>query len=187
MKYLKLFFFSALTFLLVGCEELGIEVTTVKGYWESKKYEDGCYYTMRLDDNDKFCYYLMVTDSTYAEKLEGTWLCKDDTISLYTQKSSADLLIKTLSQNTMTLQTRKKNYIIMSRVPNADFYEVLELKGGFWWFVYLTYSLLGLIFLASAVWHFFKWLGKILWELKKWLGRLIKQINVDTETKGSKK
>lgn len=187
MKYLKLFFFSALTFLLVGCEELGIEVTTVKGYWESKKYEDGGYYTMRLDDNDKFCFYLMVTDSTCAEKYEGTWLCKDDTISLYTQKSSADLLIKTLSQNTMTLQTRKKNYIIMSRVPNADFYEVLELKGGFWWFVSKTFFLLlGLISLTYA-WLFFKWLGRILWELKKWLGRLIKQIKVYTETKGSKK
>ena len=164
-KYLKLFFFSALTFLLVGCEELGIEVTTVKGYWESNKLENGYYYTMRLDD-DQFSFCLMVTDSTYSTKLEGTWLCKDDTISLYTQeKGSMDIFVKKLTQNTMTIQMGNNNYLIMSRVPNADFLEVVELKkSGFWWFVCIL-GLLESLFICLFI-----------WEVLKWLGRMIKKI-----------
>ena len=138
MKYLTLFSFLVLTLLLVGCDALGIEVTTVKGYWESNKFMNGLYCALRLDD-DKFSLYAMVTDSTYSKKWEGTWLCKDDTISLYTQeKGSTDIIIKKLSQNSMTLQTDGKNYLIMSRVPNAEFDEVLKLKGGFWYYVYIT-------------------------------------------------
>lgn len=169
MKYLKLFSFLALTFLLVGCEALGIEITTVKGYWESNKFENGDYCTMRLD-NDKFSFYVMATDSTYSEKLEGTWLCKDDTISLYTQeKGSIDIFVKKLTQNTMTLQMRDKDYLIMSRVPKAGFIEVLELKRGFWYFVYVCIMFVYYLWYCLLIWLF-------IWEALKWLGRMIKKL-----------
>lgn len=162
MKYLKLFSFLALTFLLVGCEALGIEITTVKGYWESNKFENGDYCTMRLD-NDKFSFYAMVTDSTYSEKLEGTWLCKDDTISLYTQeKGSIDIFVKKLTQNAMTLQVGDKDYLIMSRVPKAGLVEVLELKGGFWYFVFLCIGIVDLIMLVLLGISILKWLGRMI-------------------------
>lgn len=165
----KIFSLLVLTFLLVGCEELGIEVTTVKGYWESNKFENGDYCTMRLDD-DKFSFYVMATDSTYSEKLEGTWLCKDDTISLYTQeKGPIDIFVKKLTQNAMTLQMRNKNYLIMSRIPNAGFVEVLKLKGGFWYYAYNSAMFILCLFIGGAI-------LSVLLEVLKWLGRMIKKI-----------
>lgn len=169
MKYLKFLDLLALTFLLVGCESLGIEVTTIKGYWESNKFENGDYCALRLD-NEKFSFYVMVTDSTYSEKLEGTWLCKDDTISLYTQeKGPIAIFVKKLTQNAMTLQMENKNYLIMSRVPKAGFDEVLELKGGFWYYVYNGIMFIFGLFILSAI-------LTGLWEALKWLGRTIKKI-----------
>lgn len=165
MKYLKLFSFLALTFLLVGCEALGIEITTVKGCWKSNKFENGDYYTMRLDD-DKFIL-SMITDSTYSEKLEGTWLCKDDTISLYTQeKGSIDIFVKKLTQNEMTLQMGDKDYLIMSRVPNANFLEVLRLKGGFWYSIWFSaivcIELYIFVLFPILIWKALIWLGRII-------------------------
>lgn len=112
----------------------------------------------------------MVTDSTYSEKLEGTWLCKDDTISLYTQeKGPIAIFVKKLTQNAMTLQMENKNYLIMSRVPKAGFDEVLELKGGFWYYVYNDIMFIFGLFILSAI-------LTGLWEALKWLGRTIKKI-----------
>lgn len=165
MKYLMIFGLLALTSSLLVVCALGIEVTTIKGYWESNKFENGDYCALRLD-NEKFSFYVMVTDSTYSEKLEGTWLCKDDTISLYTQeKGPIVIFVKKLTQNAMTLQMENKNYLIMSRVPKAGFDEVLELKRGFWYYVYngMKLFLLGGILTG-------------LWETLKWLGRTIKKI-----------
>ena len=118
-----------------------IEVTTVKGYWESHEFENGDYFFMHLDD-DKFEFYVLVNDSTYRDKWEGSWQCKGDTIKLYTEKGIKNLAIYNLTQNTMTIHMGENKYLVMSRIyakSNADdsdkFWEVFELKGGFWYYI----------------------------------------------------
>lgn len=126
--------------LLEHLDSFGVEVTTIKGKWQSEKFENDGYYSLQISDNGYFDFYAMATDTTYSKYIHGTWLNNKDTISLYSQgKSKEVLIIEGLSMNTMTIKTGK-NYLIMTRQyndPNAKFLEVLKLKKGLWYYVYI--------------------------------------------------
>ena len=85
MKHLKYFLIIAFMPLLVGCDMLGIEITTIKGHWQSNKYENGEYTILELGDGT-FDIMQMVTDSTYSERTNGTWINKGDTITLFANR-----------------------------------------------------------------------------------------------------
>ena len=118
--------------LLVGCEFLGIEITTIKGHWQSNKSENGGYYTLKFED-ETFDFYAKGTTSTY--QTSGTWANKGDTITLLSHKKAPmDIIVRQLSMNTMTIQVGKK-CIIMSRIykdTDDKFMEDFALKKGFW-------------------------------------------------------
>ena len=131
MKYLK--YFIAITFpvLFASCE-----VTTVKGTWVSEKFDDGYFFKMLFLD-DEFTIYKMDTDSTYSNKMFGSWVENGDTISLYSQKEGNTIfVIEQLTQNNMTIYVDNQ-YLIMERTHPIEFMDILELKGGFWWYVYI--------------------------------------------------
>ena len=142
--------------LTFNWESLGVEITTIKGNWQSEKLNDGSYNTIRLSNNGDFDSYRMVTDTTYSKYVHGTWLNKGDTISLYSQgKDREDLIIIQLSTDKMTVKVGY-DYFIMTRKYNVDpvyyeffehynldgfheslkFYELVELKGeGIWYWI----------------------------------------------------
>lgn len=170
MKYLKYVLPIVFIPLFVSCELLGLEVKTIKGNWQSDKFDNGDFCTVQFDD-DKFVFYVMVTDSTYSERIDGLWISKGDTIVLYSQnKGTVEVIVKYLSMNTMAIQEGKK-YIIMSRIyddPNDKFMEVLELKGGFWYLIYQVFMSILILFLVCGI---LGWLT----EAVKWLVKVIRK------------
>lgn len=152
-----------------------IEVTTVKGYWESHEFENGIPYMMHLAEDT--CVFV---DPINLEIWKGSWQCKGDTIKLYTEKGIKNLAIYNLTQNTMTIHMGENKYLVMSRIyakSNADdsdkFWEVFELKGGFWY--YICYFVHGICYIGLCLCT----IGGIccaLWEGVKLLGRMMKKI-----------
>lgn len=172
MKTTKIFLVIVFTPLLISCELLGIEVTTVKGNWKSGTFDDGSFYKMQFDD-DKFVFYTMVTDSTYSERIDGTYNMHGDTITLYSEKRGVtDFIVQILSMNTMTIQYGKK-ILIMSRIykdPNDKFLEVLELKkNGFWYFILKVLEFVLCIFYISVIYM-------LITKAVKWLVKMIKKL-----------
>lgn len=138
--------------LFVGCELLGIEVTTIKGNWVSNKFDNGEFCKVQFDD-DKFVFYVMATDSTYSKRIDGLWTSKGDTITLYQNKGSmVEIFVKHLSMNNMVLQV-DEDYITMSRTyndPDYKFMEVWKLKGGFLYALFIVFSIgFGLMIIYS--------------------------------------
>lgn len=129
------------TFMLTSCEELGIEVTTFKGKWRSAKSANGEYIDMLINKNGTFDLYTMINDSTYSKRINGTWTNKEDTISLFAQgEGKATLIIEQLTMDRMTVEGNKE-YTIFTRLynnPDDKFIEVLELKGGFLYGLFLV-------------------------------------------------
>lgn len=154
LRYLsKLFAVLFVILLLASCEQLGIEVTTVKGNWQSDKFDNGSYITLQLLEDGSFYYYVMVTDTTCSKSIKGTWKNEEDSLFLYAQgKETEPLTIEKLSMNNMTLRDGQ-HYIIMTRKYKSANYtyddklrEVLELKNGFlslalqlFWFVIVIF------------------------------------------------
>lgn len=168
MKLLKYFCIIACLFSLVGCELLGIEITTIKGNWVSEKFKDGYYWMLQIDD-DKYSHYIMTVDSTYSKQISGTWAYKNDTIELYSHdKKSTNLIVKQLSMNTMTLEHEKGCFIMrrMYNDPNEDydgkFMEVFALKKDVWYYVYiaitLAVGLLMIIAIFNVLYCLFNWI-----------------------------
>lgn len=128
------------TFMLTSCENLGIEVTTFKGYWRSEKYDEGFFRYLYLKKDGTFDLFVMANDSTYSSTINGTWINEKDTISLFIQNNANNskkikktLVIKQLTMDRMTVEGNKE-YTIFTRLynnPDNKFFEVLELKGGF--------------------------------------------------------
>lgn len=126
-------------FSLMSCDvlvKIGLEPTTVKGNWVSEAIKEELHYLIQIKDDDKYVLEIMTADSIHKLS-SGTWTCKEDTISLYSQKGTATLIVKQISMNTMTVQRKKdKENIIFSRIYNnsdssdefSKFSEVLDLK-----------------------------------------------------------
>lgn len=156
MKYLKYINIVVFMFSFMSCGSL--EPTTIKGNWVSETVENGLHYIIQINDDDKYTLKIMATDSIYTLS-SGTWTYKGDTISLYSPKGTGCLIVKQLSMDTMTVQREKdKENIILSRIYNnsyssdefGKFSEVLALKGGFWYFLYLAFlGILGFFIILS--------------------------------------
>lgn len=179
MKYLKYIYILSFMFSLMSCDvlvKIGLEPTTVKGNWVSEAIKEELHYLIQIKDDDKYVLEIMTADSIHKLS-SGTWTCKEDTISLYSQKGTATLIVKQISMNTMTVQRKKdKENIIFSRIYNnsdssdefSKFSEVLDLKGGFWFLIYLAFlSIFGIFFIISIV--------ACLIEVVKWLVSKIKK------------
>ena len=160
---------------VTSCEQLGFEVTTVKGEWKSDSYKNQ-YLILKLSDNG-MSHRTIHNDSTLVNRT-GTWSLHNDTLSLYHQDFKAEgvrmFKIEQMSMNTMTLRNVSNEDVwIMTRqysTSNNDydshFNEVFDLKKGFWWYawnitlyvmagVFSLSVLMGLYHLCSAL---FKWI-----------------------------
>ena len=146
-------------FSLISCGDL--EPTTIKGNWVSETVENEPHYNyiIQINDDDKYSLKIMAADSIYT-LLSGTWTYKGDTISLYSQKGTCCLIVKQLSMDIMTVQRKKgKENIILSRIYNNSnssdeldkFIEVLTLKGGFWYFLYLAFIGFMTVFIIVSI------------------------------------
>lgn len=148
------------TFMLTSCENLGIEVTTFKGYWRSEKYDEGFFRYLYLKKDGTFDTFVMANDSTYSSTINGTWINKKDTISLFIQNNAINskkikktLVIKQLTMDRMTVEGNKE-YIIFTRLynnPDDKFSEVLELKGGFLYGLFLVIGFVEILACGGAV------------------------------------
>ena len=130
---------------VTSCEQLGVEVTTVKGEWKSDSYKNQ-YLILKLSDNG-MSHRTIHNDSTLVNRT-GTWSLHNDTLSLYHQDFKAEgvrmFKIEQMSMNTMTLRNVSNEDVwIMTRqysTPNNDydshFNEVFDLKKGFWWYAW---------------------------------------------------
>ena len=158
--------------LLVGCDMLGIEITTIKGHWQSNKDENGEYTILELGDGT-FDIMQMVTDSTYSERTNGTWINKGDTITLFANRQKpVFLIVKQLSMDKMTIQQGLgKKCFIMSRIyknPGDKFYEFLSLKKGLWYWVYMAILMIPLLGLYC-------WLIELVKLVKKWILKILRR------------
>lgn len=130
---------------VTSCEQLGVEVTTVKGEWKSDSYKNQ-YLILKLSDNG-MSHRTIHNDSTLVNRT-GTWSLHNDTLSLYHQDFKAEgvrmFKIEQMSMNTMTLRNVSNEDVwIMTRqysTSNNDydshFNEVFDLKKGFWWYAW---------------------------------------------------
>ena len=162
--------------VLVGCDMLGIEITTIKGHWQSNKYENGEYTILELGDGT-FDIMQMVTDSTYSERTNGTWINKGDTITLFANRQKpVFFIVKQLSMDKMTIQQGLgKKCFIMSRIykdPSNKFYEVLSLKKGLWYWVYMAMLIIQLLLGLLSI---FYWLIELVKLVKKWILKILRR------------
>lgn len=170
LRYLSKFFVGLLVILsLASCEQLGIEVTTVKGHWQSDKFDNGNYITLQLLEDGSFDSYVMVTDTTYSKIIKGTWKNEEDSLFLYVQGKKAEpLIVEKLSMNNMTLKDGQRCIIMTRKYKSANptyddkFNEVLELKKGFWSYAFQLFGI--------AIFSFITYLIVVgLNELVKWI------------------
>lgn len=156
------------TLLLTSCEE--VEVTTFKGNWKTEKFANGEYIDISIEKDGTFVWYRMINDSTYSKQIQGTWVNNNDTISLFSQdKGKVTLIIEQLTMDIMTVR-ENKNYSILTRSyndPDNKFYEVLDLKGGVLYYIFIGLGGLlsigvsilfigGVVGLLSNFWSFIK-------------------------------
>ena len=126
--------------VLTSCEQLGIEVTTVKGEWKSQAYKNQ-YLIMNLSDN-RMSHQTIHNNSVIVNR-SGTWSLHNDTLNLYHQDFNADgvrqFKIEQMSMNTLTLRNLdNKDIWVMTRQYStagnnydSHFTEVFNLKKRF--------------------------------------------------------
>ena len=131
--------------LLTSCEQLGIEVATVKGEWKSEGYKNQ-YLIMNLSNNGMS--HRTIHNDSVIVKGSGTWSLHNDTLSLYHQDFNANgvrrFKIEQMSMNTLTLRNlNNKDIWVMTRQYStagndydSHFSEVFDLKRGFWWYTW---------------------------------------------------
>ncbi len=162
------------TTILASCEQLGIEVTTVKGKWKSE-ITDGQYISLDLSPNDTYSSTTIFNDSTELVKHQGTWVLNNDTLCLYRQDIKGNgvrkLFVEQLSMNTITLRNVKNgNTFVLNRIYSTSqndydshFEEVFDLKGGFWWYAWrITSIVLGLLLLGTFGMALYNIVGSII-------------------------
>ncbi len=173
--------FIVVTISLTSCEELGVEIKTVKGTWKSE-ITDGRYVLLSINPDGTSINgtYLAYNDScVYGSP--GTWQLRNDTLCFYRQtmseKGVSKYKVETLTMDNMTLckNDGDKIYVmhrVYSNIGNdsfGKFEEVSKLKGGVTWLVWII--LCSLIGLAS----FFLLISILGW-LLGWLWRIIKNL-----------
>ncbi len=175
MKILHMLLIVLFSILLTSCEQLGIEVATVKGEWKSEAYKSQ-YLILKLSDNG-MSHRTIHNDSIIVNR-GGTWSIHNDTLSLFHQDFNANgtrrFKIEQISMNNLTLRNLSNEDVwIMTRqysTPNSDydshFNEVFDLKKGFWWYVWnitlFAMSGLFLYFCGCALISLVTWIyGKI--------------------------
>lgn len=156
LKYILCIIVATLT--LTSCEQLGIEVTTVKGNWKSHT-SNGQHILLEISEDDTFIFKAIHQDSLLLRQEIGTWKLTDDTLYLYTQKFHGNgvqkLTVEQMSMNRLTLRNNSNEIRILNRIystPTNDydshFEEVFDLKKGFWWYAWQIFCLvLGVIVL----------------------------------------
>lgn len=178
MKKLHITLIVLFSIVLTSCEQLGIEVTTVKGIWQTEKTEDQ-YLILAISDFGLAHGYLYKNDSI-SSRGNRTWSLHNDTLSFYHQDFNADGIrqfkIEQMSMNTLTIRHLKSNNVwIMSRLYSnvnndydSHFNEVFDLKKGFWWYTWkITCFVLGGLILIGLIMGLFngsreliKWIRK---------------------------
>ena len=153
MKILLTILIVLFSIVLTSCEQLGIEVTTVKGKWKSQAYKNQ-YVIMTISDNG-MSHQTIHNDSVIVNG-SGTWSLQNDTLSLYHQDFNANGIrqfkIEQMSMNTLTLRNldnksiwvMTRQYSTTSNDYDSHFSEVFDLKRGFWWYAWnITQFVLG--------------------------------------------
>lgn len=161
MKILPTILIVLFSIVLTSCEQLGIEVTTVKGEWKSEAYKSQ-YLIMNLSDNG-MSHQTIHNDSIIVNR-NGTWSLHNDTLSLYHQDFNANgvrqFKIEQMSMNTLTLRNlankdvwvMTRQYSTASKDYDSHFSEVFDLKRGFWWYAWqITCFALGCLLLISLI------------------------------------
>lgn len=145
MNKLHAIFIVLFAVMLTSCEQLGIEVTTIKGEWKSDNYKNQ-YLILNISDNG-MSHRTIHNDSVIVHRI-GTWSISNDTLCLFHQNFNSDGIrifkIEQMSMNTLTLRNLKNEDIwIMTRqysTANNDydshFEEVFDLKKGSWWYAW---------------------------------------------------
>lgn len=150
---------------LTSCEQLGIEVTTIKGKWETNL-TDRQSLKLTITSNNTFEVEIY-KDSIKTAKTTGTWQLSNDTLLLYSQRSSGQFqkqfTLEQMRMNSITLRaattniptdTGNTNAINANRIYrlhrlystpqpayNQKFLEVLYIKHNYWAY-YSKYALL---------------------------------------------
>ena len=176
MKILQTILIVIFSIVLTSCEQLGIEVTTVKGEWKSQAYKNQ-YLIMNLSDN-RMSHQTIHNNSVIVNR-SGTWSLHNDTLNLYHQDFNADgvrqFKIEQMSMNTLTLRNLdNKDIWVMTRQYStagnnydSHFTEVFNLKKGFWWYAWHI-----ILFAISGFFLYF--CGCILISLVPWIYGKIK-------------
>lgn len=177
MKILQTILIGLFSIVLSSCEQLGIEVTTVKGEWKSQAYKNQ-YLIMNISDNG-MSLQIIHNDSVIVNR-SGTWSLHSDTLCLYHQDFNANgvrqLKLEQMSMNTLTLRNLdNKDILVMTRQYStasndydSHFTEVFELKRGFWWYTWhiIGFALGGLL-LVSLIMGLFDVGGGLIKRIRK--------------------
>ncbi|MBD5294721.1 MAG: hypothetical protein HDS25_00155 [Bacteroides sp.] len=177
-----------LTLILTSCQEFGIEVTTVKGEWQSKTLVNQ-YVILNISDNEMF--YNTYKDGQVIKSGSGTWTLDKDTLSLYQQSVKSGGMrrfkIEKMTMNTLTLRNlTNDNVWIMTRVYPTDkndydsrFLYVSDLKKGFLWYAWEIIKIIFFIFVYLLIISFiFGIMLPWLWEIgKRIINKIIKRDN----------
>lgn len=170
MKLKYILYFIVATLILTSCEQLGIEVTTVKGNWKSQT-SNGQHLSLEISEDETFISKAIHQDSLLLRQEVGTWRLANDTLYLYTQKFHGNgvrkLRVEQLSMNILTLRNDSNGIRIFNRIystPNNDydshFEEVFDLKKGFWWYAWqifcLVFGVIVLFGIGAAIISFVK-------------------------------
>ena len=159
LKYILCIIVATLT--LTSCEQLGIEVTTVKGNWKSHT-SNGQHILLEISEDETFIFKAIHQDSLLLRQEIGTWKLTDDTLYLYTQKFHGNgvrkLTVEQMSMNRLTLRNDSNEIRILNRIystPTNDydshFEEVFDLKKGFWWYVWQIILLASIVFVLLGI------------------------------------
>lgn len=180
MKILYIILALLLSITVTSCEQLGIEVTTVKGKWKSESYNNQ-HLILQLSNNGTSTSAIYYNDSLLDCRTE-TWSLHNDTLNFYRHEPGGvrRFKIEQMSMNTLTLRNvSNENIWIMTRQYltsgndyNSHFNEVFELKKGFWWYAWnITLYILSGLFAAGLL----ALLCSLCSALIKWIRSIIKK------------
>lgn len=178
MKIFYAILILLLSIAVTSCEQLGLEVTTVKGKWKSESYNNQ-HLILQLSNNGTSAGAIYYNDSLLDRRTK-TWSLHNDTLSFYRQETGgvSRFKIEQMSMSTLTLiNVSNEKVWIMTRqyvTPGNDydshFNEVFDLKKGFWWYAWeitlcILSGLLGaglLSLLCSLCSALIKWIRSII-------------------------
>jgi len=146
MKLLYIYTISiiAISIVFTSCEQLGIEVTTVKGTWKSET-DNNYYLILELSENGHRTSTIVHNDSIVSSRV-GTWTLNNDTLNIYCQNFKSNgvnkFRVEQISMDMLTLRNiTNDDVLVLSRLCstpqndyNSRYEDVFDLKKGFWWY-----------------------------------------------------